>query len=270
MGLKPLDPTSPWLDRSTVERVDRLRRQGDPYELGLAADWGAGPTRVQLSYNPRQQLPSTRSQLFSALGAAGFDLRALRLIADLLPHASPVLGFEDLGRGATLYLEELQRGEDHWLRGVRAAERIVGGELPVLPGAPYILAIDLERGRSRPVAWKFYWMFDPSEEELLFSTATALFGRSLPVRERAMLQGPSPASAWMLQLRFDGGAPLLKIYKTWAYSPVPTPGVEAELRAMGAPLELAPGAPATSMGIRFFPDGRCRFTAYWCFERALP
>jgi hypothetical protein len=62
----------------------------------------------------------------------------------------------------------------------------------------------------------------------------------------------------------------LKIYKTWAYSPVPTPGVEAELRAMGAPLELAPGAPATSMGIRFFPDGRCRFTAYWCFERALP
>jgi hypothetical protein len=39
---------------------------------------------------------------------------------------------------------------------------------------------------------------------------------------------------------------------------------------MGAPLELAPGAPATSMGIRFFPDGRCRFTAYWCFERALP
>ncbi len=250
-----------------MAQVIRLLASGsDPYEVGVAADWGSGPVRVQLSYNPRRHLPSTRPALVAALGASGFDVRTVHVLMQLLPKASVVVGVEDEGRAATLYLEELQRLEKQWPQAVEACTRLMGGRLPEVAGSPYILAIDLKLGRARPVAWKFYWSFLAEEEAVLFETAARLWGAPLPAALQGLRRGCA-AEAWMLQLRFGSPGKTLKIYKTWAYHPHATPGAAEELVALGAPQQLAPGKAPTSVGIRVQADGSLNYTAYWCLAR---
>ena len=250
-----------------MAQVIRLLGSGsDPYEVGVAADWGRGPVRVQISYNPRRQLPSTRPALLAALSASGFDVRVVHVLLQLLPQASVVVGLEDEGRAATLYMEELERREKHWKRAVEACMQVMGGALPEVGGSPYILAVDLRRGQARPVAWKFYWSFLPEEEEVLFETATRLWGRPLPAAVEGLRGGCAP-EGWMLQLRFGSPAPTLKIYKTWAYHPHATPGAAEELARLGAPPQLAPGKAPTSVGIRVQADSSVDYTAYWCWAR---
>lgn len=261
-----LDLEIPGVTAQMAQVVRVLASGSDPYEVGLAADWGTGPVRVQLSYNPRRHLPSTRPALIAALGASGFDVRTVHVLLQLLPKASVVVGLEDEGRAATLYIEELKRLETQWPQAVEACTRLMGGQLPEVPGSPYILAIDLKQGQARPAAWKFYWQFVPEEEEVLFETATRLWGAPLPAAMEGLRRGCAP-EAWMLQLRFGSPVPSLKIYKTWAYHPQSTPGAAEELAALGAPQALAVGKAATSVGIRAHEDGSLNYTAYWCLAR---
>ncbi|HND28342.1 MAG TPA: hypothetical protein PKY30_00100 [Myxococcota bacterium] len=256
----------PGVTPQMAQVIRLLASGGDPYEVGLAADWGAGPVRVQLSYNPRRHLPGTRPALVAALSASGFDVRTVHVLMQLLPHASVVVGLEDEGRAATLYLEELERREPAWRRAVDACTQLLGGALPELPGNPYILAVDLQRGKARPVAWKFYWHFLPEEEGVLFEAATRWWGAPLPAKMEGLRRGCAP-EAWMLQLRFGSSIPSLKIYKTWAYHPHATPGAAEELEALGAPQELAIGKAPTSVGVRAQTDGSLNYTAYWCLAR---
>ncbi len=263
----------------------QIADRGEPYELGVALALGEGGALI--SYNPRQRGGGARARMLAALDGAGLPTDAARAAFALVPdeRCSTVLGLEwrpGVSVSATLYLEEITRffPNREAARVMRGLARLAGAELSGEVGRPgplYIWALDL--GAQGAGAFKVYRYAEGAQMPGVRASLAAHVGGAPSGFADALLFGGAPASGYIAQRRYRGGAPSpLKIYKCYPYQ---QPGADLEggrqeirraveglVRDPGSRrlAEALDGLPPTSLGLRFVPGSGepSGGTAYWC------
>ena len=216
--------------------IDTLSQTQDDAEINLAIGLGGhqdDDVVIQLVYNARARLESTRDPMRTWLGQLGLPLDPMNAAFNFFPasDSDTVLGAEwrlhDPTPRATLYLEGIARTTtdgDRQRRLIDLAQAIgisseqVPPKLPI--GEDYIVAIDLKpRGTS---ALKRYAFVDSTPqhhatiEALLLEHCTP---EPVPQEVLSTLFHGAPCRGHILQWRRydDGQKTQLKIYKNYAY-----------------------------------------------------